>query len=393
MDIRSVVPLDENSLLRCAKHNTGLSDFGADDWYEPFQVLIKALEEEAQLNLIGRLLTRSELLILLEARLRIEDTYKRHPEIEEERIEKPLMIIGQARTGTSAMQNTLAEDPDNGTLRVWESMFPCPPPEKATYRTDPRIEKADKLITAWNRINPNLVAMHEFSGDIPQESVQIDSINFMSPSWLNLLGQVPSYNAYMATKSYVPVYSYEKRILKLLQWKNPRKHWVLKAMNYMYYMPDVLRVFPDACFVWTHRDPIRALASSVSIIGTFNWIRSDVPFIDGAYEETVRTDVVAATLDQPIDWLEKGVVAKERLCNVDYRDFTRDPIGVAQRIYDFFGIPLTAQGRAAMQQYMDERPRSSRPEHRYDTGSESLIEEERRAFKRYQEYFNVPSEL
>ncbi len=392
LDISSVVPLDEDSLLSAARRNTGLSDFGDDEWYEPFQVLIKALQEESRLNLLGRILTRSELIMLLEARLRVEDTYRRHPEIEDEQIEKPFVILGQPRTGTSALQNLLSQDPGNGTPRLWEGMFPCPPPERSTYHTDPRIEKADKRITMWNRINPNLVAMHEFSGDIPNETVHIDALSFMSSQWLNLLGQVPSYNAYMAKKSYYPVFRYQKRVMKLLQWKNPRKHWVLKAMTYMYFMPDALKVFPDACFIWIHRDPIRALASSVSIIGTFNWIRSDTPFIDGAFRETVDLDVVAATLNQPIDWLENGVLPRERLYNAHYRDFVRDPIGVAAKVYANFGIEFTEEARRAMRKYMDERPRSSRPEHVYDTGSADRIDRERSAFRRYQEYFQVPNE-
>ncbi|MET0546719.1 MAG: hypothetical protein ABWZ40_10440, partial [Caulobacterales bacterium] len=95
MNLSGVVPLDENSLIASAAATTGLSDFGADDWREPFRVLLKSLEEEADLNLIGRLRTRCEILQLLEARLQIEDCYKRHPEIDNEIIAKPIIILGQ----------------------------------------------------------------------------------------------------------------------------------------------------------------------------------------------------------------------------------------------------------------------------------------------------------
>ena len=127
MDIKGVVPLDENSLLDKARRNTGLSDFGDDDWHEPFQRFIKSLDDDAQLHLMGRLMTRSDILMLLEARLRIEDTYKKHPEIDDEQIKKPLLVMGQGRTGTSVLQNMLSADPNNGPLMTWESMFPCPP--------------------------------------------------------------------------------------------------------------------------------------------------------------------------------------------------------------------------------------------------------------------------
>ena len=104
LDIKSVVPLDENSLLACAKANTGLTDFGSDDWYEPFKILIKSYEEEANLSLVGRIMTRSDLITHLEARLRVEDTYKKHPEIDDQVIKAPFFIVGSGRCGTSALR-------------------------------------------------------------------------------------------------------------------------------------------------------------------------------------------------------------------------------------------------------------------------------------------------
>src|SRR5262245_5252373 len=117
LDLKSVVPLDEASLIKAARANTGLNDFGENDWYEPFQVFLKSLEDEAELNLVGRLLTRSDVLMYLEARLRIEDAYRRHPEIEDQELAPPMLIVGSGRSGTSAIQNLLSCDPDNGTPR------------------------------------------------------------------------------------------------------------------------------------------------------------------------------------------------------------------------------------------------------------------------------------
>src|SRR5262245_20079498 len=97
LDLKSVVPLDEESLLATAKANTGLSDFGVEDWYEAFQRFIKSLDEEAELNLMGRLLTRSDILMYLEARLRVEEEYKRHPEIEDVELAPQILIVGSGR--------------------------------------------------------------------------------------------------------------------------------------------------------------------------------------------------------------------------------------------------------------------------------------------------------
>lgn len=392
MDIESVVPLDENSLINSAKTSTGLSDFGAEDWHEPFQVLIKSLKEDANLNLMGRIRTRSELIIFLQARLRIEDTYKKHPEIDEEEIIEPMIILGQGRSGTSALINLLSAHPENGVIKTWEAMLPCPPPEKETYLTDPRIEQGDKLIQQWNRVTPTLEAIHEFNGEIPTECIQLMAINFTSPAWLNSLGPIPGYNAYMHGRSMVPGIQYHKRILKLLQWKNPRKRWVLKSPNDIDYFPDVVEVYPDAKFIWPHRDPVKALASGVGLIGTIQWGRTDHPFAGGSFDYVMQAEPASQRLNQAIDWLEGGLLAENQLCNVLYQDFIKDQIATIKKIYETFEIPLSDEGLAALDKYVADNPRSHRPAHKYSIGSGDQVQYERDAFKRYQEYFNVPSE-
>src|ERR1700722_17871650 len=211
MNISAVVPLDENSLLESAMRATGLRDFGDDDWREPFQFYINSLEREADFNLMGRLRTRSEILYLLEARLKIQETYKRHPEIEAEQITQPIIIVGQGRSGTSYLHNILWANPEYGALTYWEAMLPSPPPEKSTYRTDPRIAKAHQLITQYNRVTPTMTSMHEFAGHLPQECTAIMAINFMAPTWLDCLGQAPTYQAYIAKQDMEPAFRYHRR--------------------------------------------------------------------------------------------------------------------------------------------------------------------------------------
>jgi Sulfotransferase family len=392
MNIRGVVPLDEESLLRSAIQSTGLSDFGSDDWREPFRVFIAALEEEADLNLMGRIRTRSEILQLLEARLQVEDTYKRHPEIAEEEIHQPIIIIGQGRSGTSLLQNVLSADPENGVLMHWEMIFPCPPPEAATYETDSRIAKAHALVDQWNRVTPTFASMHEMAGNMPFEDLQILAMNFMSISGMDCLGQVPSYDMYAMQQDIVPTLRYHERVLKLLQWKNPRKRWVLKDPLHLDRIEALLEVYPDACFVWTHRDPVRALASLVSIIGTIQWGRSDHPFSGISLEYMTNPEVSAARFNAVIDQLEAGVLPAKQISNVLFKDLVGDTVGTVERMYEHFGIELTPEGRAAMTKYMEENPRDNRPPHRFPIGSDEAVARARQAFARYQERFDIPSE-
>ena len=332
MNIGGVVPLNEESLLSAAQRAAGLSDFGGDDWRGPFRIFIKALEEEAELNLMGRIRTRSEILQLLEARLRIEDAYKRHPEIADEVIEKPIIVVGQGRAGTSFLLNLLSQDPDHGVIRIWETIHPCPPPETATYLNDPRIDAAHLAITQWNRVTPEFAAMHEFGGMIPAEDSPILAMNFMSVSWLACLGQAPAYDNHMAAVPPEPALLYHQRVLKLLQWKNPRRRWVLKDPVHLDRLEALLKLYPDACFVWPHRDPVRALASVISTMGTVQWGRTDHPFKGNSLDMGLDPDIVADRFGAVIDKIESGAVPMARLFNLLYRDLVGDPIGTVEAL-------------------------------------------------------------
>lgn len=394
MDIKSVVPLDENSLLSHAKANTGLDDFGADDWYEPFQVLIKAFDEESELNLMGRLMTRSDVLMYLQARLQIEDTYKRHPEIEDEQIVKPLYIIGQGRSGTTLMQKVLAADPDNGTTLQWEMVFPCPPPEKETYLTDPRIEKAHGLIDQLNRVVPELPSMHTFAARHPNEGPMLHCIAFQSPVWFTGFGgNVPSYVKHMQKIGMSGAYQYEKRIMKLLQWKNPRKRWVMKSPVYQGDLEVIMQVFPDVGFVWPHRDPVKALASITNLIGTLMWSRSDRKLGGKEYQAATDAELGAMMMTAPIKLMESGVLPKERLANVQFKDLVSDPLKTVADIYKHFGDEFSEESKVAIASYLDKHEKESRTTHSYDFGDAQQIATDRAAFSEYQEYFSVPNEI
>jgi hypothetical protein len=234
--------------------------------------------------------------------------------------------------------------------------------------------------------------MHEFGATVPFEDCIVMAMNFMAISWMDILGQVPSYDAYMMQQDIVPALRWHKKVLKLLQWKNPRKHWVLKDPMHLDRMPALLEVYPDARFVWPHRDPVRALASLVSIIGTLQWARSDEPFRGVSLEMLTSPELSAARFEAVIDQLESGLIPPEQMFNVLYQDLVADTIGTVEAMYRHLGIELTDDGRQAMEQYMRDNPRDSRPPHRFGIGSPEAVARARRAFARYQEHFGIPSE-
>jgi hypothetical protein len=392
LDLKGVIPLDERSLIDRARANTGLSDFGADDWYEPFKVLIKSLDEESDLTLVGRLMTRSDLLMHLEGRLRIEELYKQHPEIDDQDLNTPTLIVGSGRSGTSAILNLLALDPDNGTPKHWEAMFPVPPPEAAAYRTDPRIATAHQRMDQWNRVTPEIISMHEFGGEIPTELIQLEAMAFQNNAWLDLYGFIPAYDAYLASRSFEASLNYGKRILKVLQWKNPHKRWMLKSPDTFRYLPDVFKVFPGIQLVWMHRDPIKCVASMVSLVGTLFWIRSDKPLNDLAIAQLTNPAGLAALFNNVMDQIEQGKIPAAAVHSIQYLEFIKDPVATVEDLYRQLGFSMTDRARRAMQTYIREHPRESRPAHKYDSGDAERLSHERSLFERYQSRFKVESE-
>ncbi len=395
LDLKSVVPLDPASLIAAACSNTGLADFGSDDWREPFEILMKAFEEESQLHLMGRIMTRSDMIMFLEARLRVEDAFKRHPEIDDEVIEAPLWVLGQGRTGTTMLQTLLALDPENRTLIIRDALFPV------HQDGDPNawFDIADHRIRMWNRVTPEVASIHDFAAHEPIEMIMIEAMSFQQPAWLNLYGLSPSHTAHvMQSGGLERAVAYGKRVLKLLQWQahregEPRKRWALKSPDHIRYIPILLDAYPDIRLIWAHRDPVKAMASAVNMIGTLTWVRSDQKVSEGMFDAITDPQATAASLSQPITWIESGLISPEQLHNLQYEDLISAPVDTVASSYDHFGLKLGSDARAAINAHLATHPRSSRPAHRYEDGDANRIDDERAMFARYEAYFRVPREI
>ena len=391
MDIASLVPLEPAELIARAMANTGLSDFGQDPWREGFEILVKALNEEADLNLFGRLMTRSDLLIWLEERLAIEDAYRSHPEIDEQVVDAPVFIVGQARSGTSILFELLSTDGRFGVPTNWEIMFPCPPPEAATYRSDPRIAKAQHLLTQWHRVAPSFLSMHELGATIPNECKVAMNCTFTSDNLTGLF-QVPSYYAWLAQADLTVPYAYYKRMLKLLQWKNPRRHWLLKSPSHTESLPVLFKVFPDARVVYTHRDPVRARASVVNLLGTLYWMRSDKPFDAASFERLMTAEAYAASLDRVIDQIESGEIPRAQIHDFLFADLMRSPPDALSALYGRLNMDFTAAAKKAAAEYLEHKPSGKFGRNVYELGEQERITRERALFARYQAFHGVPDE-
>ena len=391
-DGRSVISLDPDSIVSAAKQNTGLVDFGEDDWFvEPLHLLCKALEEEAELTLLGRLMARHEIQVLLQNRLRIEDTLAKNPQILDEEIVDPIFVCGLGRSGTTVLHELLSEDPAHRVPQLWEMWHSVPPPETDSYTTDPRIALADREINIQPRIDPDFSSMHVSAGDKPNECIFIFGLQFLGDFFVGQYN-VPSYAMSTAVKDLTPVYAYHKKVLQLLQWKHRGERWVLKSPAHLGRLNFLFNVYPDARIVVTHRDPLRVMSSMSSLTTHLKAMRSAAVVEKG--------DVIAASfgermlLDRYMALRDSLPDSADQIFDLRYQDLMEDPLGAVRTIYAQWGLPFSDEAERRVKAYVESSPRGRHGQHRYSFEDLGLdLAEERAKFAAYQARFDVPSEV
>lgn len=345
-------------LIEKAVAKAQLDDFGADDFREGLEILVSALDDEARLNDVGRHVLDGKLVKLLTYRLEIEDWYKRHPEIDDEVIETPLFGVGLPRTGSTALGNLLNEDPDARSLASWVAMQPVPPPGTVVGE-DPRIAEAQKTIDLQMQFAPQLATMVPTGAHAPAECLELMALNFASHVFTSL-AQVPSYVQWLLHDAdMVATYRYEKRALKMLQWKLPQRPWRLKAPSHLPHIDALAEVFPDARIVATHRDPAKIMPSVNGLYETTIAMFTDAP--DRRYIGRQNLDVWSLGMQRMIDFRAGG--GESRCYDLDHAAVQRDPIAAVEGLYDWMGRPVTDEFRAGMQHWWQdnaaERPQAS----------------------------------
>jgi sulfotransferase family protein len=378
--------LDPAALVAKARRQTGLDDFGDDAFREPLARLTASLEDEARLTTLGRMIARSDFLRLLTNRLRVTDVRRRHPEIASGRIVRPLFILGLPRTGTSILHELLAQDPENRVPMTWEVMTPVPPPETATFESDPRIDEVERHFAGIDRLLPDFKSMHPMGARLPQECVAITQYELASLVW-HTTHRVPSYQAWLDATD--RLYAAHRRWLQYFQWKAPARHWVLKSPGHLWTLDALLAEYPDAGIVQTHRDPLRVIASLVSLICTLRSIASDDidPHEIGA-DWTVR---LAAGLAHTMH--VRAALPASQVFDVHFKDFMRDEIATVRRLYVHFGRELPPAAETRMRRFLTDNRADKHGRHTYRLALGGLDERtERRRYAEYQQHHQIPSE-
>lgn len=374
-----------HELVQNAVTETGLDDFGGDDYREGLDRLCRALAAESDLTEMGEMVTAHRLSRYLVNRLRIEATYREHPEIDEQQVVAPVFILGLPRSGTTATSNLLSVDPGIRSLRVWESSDPVPPPEAATQDTDPRIDATRAGLEAMDAAFPRMKSLYYQSPTGPTECQDLLGMTFRAEHF-DGLAHVPSYVDWVIDCDMTAAYRYHRRTLQLLQWKCPPDTWHLKTPVHMLSLDALDATYPDARFIWTHRDPGAVLGSVCDLIGyTRSWV-SDRD--DSAELGPQQLRIWSTALRRAIDFRSR--VGEERFADLRHDELQTDPVGALTRVYDRLGLPMSAEARSAMTTWVGEHPGRARDTADYGMAQFGLdVTEVRETFRFYLDRFEI----
>ncbi|MDP3856740.1 MAG: sulfotransferase [Stagnimonas sp.] len=347
-----------------ASKQTGLKNFGDNGFMKRLDVLCRSLREEAQLSDLGKLNAWEGTLQPLRNRLLLEDLYARHPEIEQVRIERPIIICGMPRTGTTHLLNLMSADPALRHLPFWESLEPVLAESErvAPGKKDPRIGRAAQACQFIDGLMPNFKRMHEMTADHAHEEIQLLAMD-ISGMLFETMSHVPGWRDYYKANDQTASYLYLRRVLKALSWlRGSSKRWVLKSPQHLEQFGPLLSAFPDASLVITYRDPVAITASMATMIAYSRRLSTAKP--DPKAIGRYWADRSCDLLNSCVAWRDK--LPADRSFDATLDDFIADEMGVLKRVYQSAGQPLEALALSKMAEYSEANPRGRHGTIEYD---------------------------
>jgi hypothetical protein len=348
-------------LLAEACSETGLDDFGRDDFREGLAVYCESVLSEAKLNDIGVIAVRGNIVANLANRLRVVDWVARHPDVADERIDAPLFVIGMFRAGTTFLSSLLDQDRRNRPLLRWEAGDSVPPPTPANARSGPRVDAVRASADMLEQLNPKMAAIHHEEADGPTECIAVMSQDFKSLSW-EAISNVPTYGRWLHDVDQRSAYEYHRLVLQVLQHGGVKGRWTLKSPHHAIALDALTAVYPDARLVLLHRDPVVLCASVCSLIGTLSGTFSDADhrrYIAQHWTAMLETSV------RRIDAF-RDAHPEHPILDVQYDDLTQAPVETVAGIYDAIGDSLSEEARTAIDSYVAANGRAKFGAHGYD---------------------------
>ena len=371
------------TLLADAHEATGLDDFGPGDFRDGLGVLLESYERDTDLTDAAVTQTVDDLGRRLRNRLEVEAWYAEHPEIDDLPVLGPVDINGLPRTGTTALANMLSLDPQFRSLRQWEQVQPCPPPTLEGEATD---ERRLQLQRENDALPAELRAMHLYEVDA---SVEDTWLLGMACHGQQYTVPVYGYHAWWRTADARSAYTYHRRVVKLLASRRPPHLWLFKAPHHNFHLEALLEAYPDARFVMTHRDPVKAVPSWASLVSAIFPETAgglDLHRLGREVSNHLRVGV-----EQAID--ARARIGDDRFLDVHHREFVADPMGTVHRVYEFLGYALTPAVEQTIAEWTAVNRTGAQGAHRYTAEQFGLTDAQLRDdYRVYTDHFVVDIE-
>ncbi|HEX8987595.1 MAG TPA: sulfotransferase [Rhodocyclaceae bacterium] len=372
---RRPLDLSEDGLLAAARKDTGLADFGDERFLPALRALLAAQRDEAALNPFGRIHARTKILGTLRNRLWAQACFSAYPEIRKRKIAAPIVIIGPHRSGTTRLHRMLASDVRLQHLTTWEGFNPAPRLGQTDLGKAARFTEVDSAFKTAPRFYPGAFVGHPMAAEWAEEEMLLLNHSFCSFSFLGEY-TIPSFYKWYLDCDRSFAYEYMADLLRLISWSRGAPEgqpWVLKDPQHMLDLGALLKVFPDARLVFTHRDPLKTVASIISLMWHFSVQHTDRP---------CRQDVRDVWLDFCEQAARRCMAARdgippEQQIDVHYDEMNRDWRGVMSRVYAHAGLEFTAAAEQALGGWLKKSEQENRHGgHRYALEDFGLAREE-----------------
>ena len=343
--------LDSKQIIDAAKNQTNLEYFGNPLFLEGFECLVQSINQEADLNDIGMEAQQQRLIGILANLLRIEDACMHHPEILNEEIKSPVVIVGLPRTGSTMTHRLLASDPRHTAMLWWEGRYPAMLANEVRGHPDERMEMGKAEVEAVMQASPEALTIHPWDYKGADEEILLLEHTFFSTVPESFM-RLPTYSKWVESQDHIHAYAQLKIMLQYLQWQNPgrnKKRWVLKSPHHLGFIDKLLKVFPDSKVIQTHRDPLKTVPSFCSMCSNL------FEPLTNSYDKNEIGHHWAHKLAKVLNHcMEVSNLNKENFLNLEFKKMIQDPILEMEEVYNFIDEDFNDQAENAMNAWKEE---------------------------------------
>ena len=376
--------INANEILDQAKSETGLSDLGEPLFFEGLNKLIDSINNEANLNEIGIQAQPIRIQGLLTNRLRFEEDLKKFPEILDQEIIAPIVIVGLPRTGSTMTHRLLASDPNHTAMLWWEGRYPALLPGEKRGDIETRMELGKAEVDAVVAASPEALDIHPWDYKGADEEILLLEHNFLSTVPESFMA-LPSYSEWIEDQDHTLAYEDLKKFIQYLQWQNPgreKKRWVLKSPHHLGFIDKMISVFPDAKIIQTHRDPIKTVPSFCSMCA--NLFEPLTTNFDKVFIGKHWSNKLTRALNHCMNISEQH---PDNFLDLEFLNMIKDPIDEMKKIYEFIGEPFGEKTEVAMEAWREEN-KHEMGAHKYSLEEYDLTESQiNDNFAKYQQKY------